>query len=536
MDINRDYLPTMSIGNVDGIDRVDGANASPDTWQAIMFKCIGDLAREYAQGNITYTIDGDFIFADTKEGEVKKSWDVNLASWVVYKTEGKRRYKCRMNNNELVWVLTFLAKTPVTNAVEINAAKVAGNTVVIPAWCDNTPVVMTVDISKWTISLGPYAAVGGVHYSPGRYASLYCPPTTPLKDPRAVRKAVTDMVATYGTSLTTLAILPYINPVFQKRYVPLVLGRMRSGKTSILQSIRPIWPHNTIQVSSPSTAAARNLLVTHHLIADDVAESVNTPFDYTLIVAYFDRNEIPRVRTSDLKVTSYPLRGTLAMATNNPQISLTSISDRVIIVDVDKVKAAVGLPVSIKPEIEPSWFILSPLFLGVPTTLFSYMAGIRAEVTDIKNQIDEPTKIVLENMDPMVYFYRWLYYRLAKLRANDCRGRGVKVIENDYWASFDVRYIPHPSVGDVVSVTVSRTLSASDSEYSVSFGTARQKYGVIQVRFYLERLNIPYRSQGNVFMVPCSRIDDIIEVLRPYSDKGPAVPTNGHEVINPAGN
>jgi hypothetical protein len=311
---------------------------------------------------------------------------------------------------------------------------------------------------------------------------------------------------------------------------------MRSGKTSILQAIRPLWPSNTVQVSSPTTAAVRNLLVGHHVIADDVAESVNTPFDYTLIVAYFDRNEIPRVRVTDLRVTSFPLRGTLAMATNNPQISLTSISDRVIIVDVDRVKATVGLPVSIKADIEPAWFILSPLFLGVPTTLFSYMAGLRADATDVKNQIDEPTKIVLDNMDPMVYFYRWLYYRLARLRATECRGRGVKVIENDYWASFDVRYIPHPSVGDTVSVTVSRSLSASDSEYSVSFGTARQKYGVVQVRFYLERLNIPYRSQGNVFMVPCSRIDDIIEVLRPYSDRGPAIPANGHEAINPAGN
>ena len=526
----------MSIGNVDGIDRADGGRMSPEAWQAIMFKCIGDLAREYAQGNITYTIDGDFIFADAKEGEAKKSWDINLATWVVAKTEGKRKYKCRMNNNELVWVMTFLAKTPIANAVEINAAKVVGNTAIIPAWCGNTPVVMTADISQWTISLGTYAAVGGTYYSPGRYASLYCPPTTPLDNPREVRKAVTGMVSTYGTSLTTLAILPYINPIFQKRYVPLVLGRMRSGKTSILQAIRTLWPSNTIQVSSPTTASVRNLLVSHHVIADDVAESVNTPFDYTLIVAYFDRNEIPRVRTSDLKVTSYPLRGSLVMATNNPQISLTSISDRVIIVDVDKVKATVGLPVSIKADIEPAWFILSPLFLGVPTTLFSYMAGLRADATDVKSQIDEPTKIVLDNMDPMVYFYRWLYYRLARLRANDCRGRGVKVIENEYWASFDVRYIPHPSVGDTVSVTVSRTLSASDSEYSVSFGTARQKYGVMQVRFYLERLNIPYRSQGNVFMVPCSRIDDIIEVLRPYSDRGPAIPANGHEAINTAGN
>jgi hypothetical protein len=54
-----------------------------------MFKCIGDLAREYAHGNVTYTMDGDFIFADVKEGEVKKSWDINLATWAVVKTEGK---------------------------------------------------------------------------------------------------------------------------------------------------------------------------------------------------------------------------------------------------------------------------------------------------------------------------------------------------------------------------------------------------------------------------------------------------------------
>ena len=471
--------------------------------------CATEIYTAYQNGDLEYQTDGEYIYAWTKDQ--KTEFIIDVPSGTLETRAGKRKYRCRLTEYEVKWALTFLAKRPVSNVVPISSTASVGKTFLVPMWCRRTPLILefNADTYEWTLHQG-YAALGETAYIVSPYASLACPPTSEA-DMVQIREAWKRGVEKWGAVRFTLAVLPYIAPHLKKRAVPLIIGKMRSGKTSMIDSIFSNWPQDlSIRTSLPSYAGLRDLLTTYNVVADDVNESINNRFDFvSIIVPYYDRQAVTRVGR-ELRRRDYFLRGTLIMASNNPAIELYSVADRMIAIDVEKF----GRPPF--PEIvipESPWFIATPI---VGLYVMERLEGLLAYLKTYDQFGDHVVDMPMEDLDPAVNFYRWLYRKLNKAKAEGCDVQRNRYLCGDDWClRYDVRYIPHPSVGDTVVVT--NGVSVNDSvTASVSKSLTFMRYTVGMVRLYLNRLNIPAKYWSHYFFIPCGQLDSVLETLRVF--------------------
>lgn len=487
-----------------------------------LFKCISDLVQSYALGHLKYTVYGDTIFAEDTDGTAQ--WDIYLQNSLVVgrftSEKGKvRTAKCKMNDSELAWVMTYLAKTPTVGIAYLTSAKAVGDWVLVPGWCKNSPFIFAYKPAERLYTVASYFQAGDVTYMAAPGASMWCPPTQEAPMDK-IFSGFTDFVYKYGVTKTVIALLPWLNAIFEKRYVPIILGPMRSGKTSLARALTATWPQlSTRYVSLASTASVRNLLATRHVVADDVDEGV-TKFDWTLIVAYFDRNAITRVSPDNLQLREFYLRGAFLMATNNPDLSLASISDRVMLIDATKFINGGVPPPPVEAPVDPGWLIAPILKFTIPSTLYSaigYIRAIAAELNDPAKTL-EPLKLYMKDLDPEVIFLAQLRRILSKTRAEGCRGARVRIINNEFYVAIRPERMYHPVSTGYVDFSFSEGVTNNAPMASQSVHVARKAYNIGQARWYLERHGIPYRSDYKYIYIKCDDIDKIIESLEAFKD------------------
>jgi hypothetical protein len=323
-------------------------------------------------------------------------------------------------------------------------------------------------------------------------------------------------VARYGAEIGVLALLPYVQMHAVKRYVPVIVGPMRSGKTNTLMYIYSAWPQPKKYVSTPSTAALRDSLARSHVAADDVGEDQERPFNWRILIPYFERGTVTRLRVQTMHEVAYVLHGTLVIATNAPSDDIRSVQDRIRYIYGGRVPPGAEA----EPHPQFSWLAFNPfLFMALPP----WLSAIDAAMSLLFGEQPPPQPQHDPLNEPYTAFVAQLYYKLAKLFAtheSPCgdseRGqppsRHYKLINETGYIAFRLTSFENPMHRNR-TVTVSKSVSIRDVKTVTSSVTRTVvHYSAGEARRIVEYFNLPVEVvlyNGNYYVaIPCDKLEE----------------------------
>ncbi|AAU25951.1 hypothetical protein TTSV1_gp01 [Thermoproteus tenax spherical virus 1] len=385
----------------------DSGNSSPSQPTTVGPELYKLIVKEYR--NIG-ALD-DKIYVELRDGRQLEVW-VHTRHVFLYNGESGNKKEKPIVFKVSKWLVNWLAKMAGYKGVKVlKYTKCVEGECIIPLWSydDREPMVVVVsdeDVPKPIHSGKTYVKDGYLYVADYYYASLVQLPVYDGNcDIEKIKEAIKE-----NWILTYLAAMPYILPHMPKRHIPVVMGPMRSGKTTLLDSLD--WDGLRIV---GSTAAVRNLLGFHHVLADDAAEDLTIKFEFIgLLNSYFDRAPLMRVSPNSPNKTLYfPLRGALAIATNNPQIMLRSTLDRIAVVYAPKV---LRQRLKIDGELL-SCLAYMPRIGPIYLQSFKEFWGMGHENTVLTNAVVEGSSMLDLAGDPWLSVLRWLWRELYKIRS-----------------------------------------------------------------------------------------------------------------------
>jgi len=368
-------------------------------------------------------------------------------------------------------------------------------------------------VPSWTVLDTVYFADTNVDLSPPLPEVEY--------SEEELKKAVQD-VARYGAEIGVLALLPYIQMHATKRYVPVVVGPMRTGKTNTLMYIYSAWPQPKRYISTPSTAALRDSLMRSHVVADDIGEDLGRYFDWRIVIPYFERGTITRLKTQTMREVAYILHGALVMATNAPRDDIRSVSNRIRYIHGDRVPP--GAETESHPQL--SWLAFNPfIYMAQPP----WLSAIDAATSLLFNN-PPPSQPQHNPLDePYMAFAAQLYSKLARLYAihsNPCGdpesgespSRHFKTFEERGYITFRLETFENPMYRNK-TVTVAKSVTLRDTKtVTRSISRTSEHYSVTEVRLIIDYFNLPIEIlwKGNHYYVaiPCEKLEEVYTRLK----------------------
>ncbi len=487
-------------------------------------QCVQQFIEAYRRLLPPLQIDGQSIYTaweDWKEnGETKIQYEseVDLANntITIYYYDGKRKKLCksRISTFDIQFFQSLVY--PGKKKVYLRYTKcITDNLCLVPVHYSGYPALAVAMRSDRLVKLVPSWIVGNTVYFADTNVDLSPPLPETEYNEEELKKAVQEL-ARYGADVGVMALLPYIQMHAVKRYVPVIVGPMRTGKTNTLMYIYSAWPQPKKYVSTPSTAALRDSLVKSHVAADDVGEDPERPFNWRIVVPYFERGAIPRLRIQTMREVSYVLHGALVVATNAPNDDIRSVQDRVRYIYGGRVPPGAEA----EPHPQFSWLTFNPfLFIALPP----WLSAVDVAMSLLFSETPMPAQQHDPLNEPYVAFITQLYYKLAKLFATHDSPCGdpekgqppskhYKLIGENGYIAFRLASFENPMYRSR-AVSISRSVSIRDVK-TVTTSTTRTvvHYSVGEARRIIEYFNLPVEialHNGNYYVaIPCDKLEE----------------------------
>ena len=494
-------------------------------------QCVQQFIEAYRRLAPPLQIDGKNIYAtwedwsEDDKNKIQYEAEVDLAnnSILIYYYDGKKKKKlCKSR------ISTFDAQFfqglmyPGKKKVYLRHTKcVADSLCLVPIHYGGYPALAVAMRDEKLVRLVTCWTIGDTVYFADTNVDLSPPLPEVEYSEEELKKAVQE-VAKYGADIGVLALLPYIQMHASKRYVPVVVGPMRTGKTNTLMYIYSAWPQPKRYISTPSTAALRDSLMRSHVVADDIGEDLGRYFDWRIVIPYFERGTITRLKTQTMREVAYILHGALVMATNAPRDDIRSVTNRIRYIHGDRVPP--GSETESHPQLSwlafnPFLYMAQPPWLSAIDTAASLLFGDPPPPQSQHNPLDEP----------YMAFAAQLYSKLAKLYAiynNPCGdpesgespSRHFKTFEERGYITFRLETFENPMYRNK-TVTVSKSVTLRDTKtITRSISHTSEYYSVTEARLIINYFGLPIEIlwKGNHYYIaiPCEKLEEVYTRLK----------------------
>jgi len=482
--------------------------------------CVQTFIESYQRLRFPVEFDGQRIVAgwdeETGEGEKKRrvAYDAEVdllgGEIAIYALDKRRKKVCRSRLSAFDLQLFQAIIMRGKRKVYLTTTKCLGPVCLVPVHYGGYPALAVANRDEKLVELKPsYAVEDRVYFADAR-ADLAPPPPEEDFDEKAVRLAA-EGLAKYGAEAGALAILPYVQVHAIKRYVPVVVGPMRSGKTIALNYILSAWPQPKKYISMPTAPSLRDALVRYHVAADDVGEDPERPFSWRLVIPYFERGTITRINPSNMREKSYIMRGALVIGTNAPSDDVRSVQDRLRYFHL-------RIPPGTEAEPSPalSWLTYNPyLYLAPPP----WLSAIDAAVAMLFGVEPPPPPKHDPMNEPYNAFIYQLYRRLAKIRAehDPCNSPYAKLIDGRQYVALKLAF-ENPLYSDR-RVVVSESLTIRDvKSVTRTRSQSTMRYSVTEAKQILEHFAVPAEvrllGKNYYILIECERAEEVFTALR----------------------
>lgn len=488
-------------------------------------QCVQQFIEVYRRLSPPLEIDGKNIYAtwddwDTEgQNKIQYEAEVDLANGTIlmYYYDGKKKRKlCKSRISTFDTQFFQNLMYPGKKKVYLRHTKcVTDNLCLVPVHYGGYPALAVAMKDEKLVRLVPSWTIGDRVYFADTNVDLSPPPPEVEYNKEELKKAVQE-VAKYGADVGVLALLPYIQMHAVKRYVPVVVGPMRTGKTNTMIYIYSAWPQPKKYVSTPSTASLRDSLVRNHVVADDVGEDPERPFNWRIVIPYFERGAISRLRVQTMHEVTYILHGALVMATNAPSDDIRSVQDRIRYIHGYKVPPGAET----EPHPQFSWLTFNPfLFTALPP----WLSAIDAAMALLFGEPPPPPPRHELLNEPYMAFVTQLYYKLAKLYAisdNPCGdpekgqppSKYFKMVGERGYIVFQLKNFENPMYRDK-RVTITRSVTLRDVKtVTTSISRTSMHYSVTEAKLIIEHFNLPVEIllfEKNYYVaIPCEKLEE----------------------------
>ncbi|MEM4964271.1 MAG: hypothetical protein QXT13_09005 [Pyrobaculum sp.] len=488
-------------------------------------RCVQQFIEVYRRLSPPLEIDGKNIYATwddwDAEGQDKILYEaeVDLANGTIlmYYYDGKKKRKlCKSRISTFDTQFFQNLMYPGKKKVYLRHTKcVTDNLCLVPVHYGGYPALAVAMKDEKLVRLVPSWIIGDRVYFADTNVDLSPPPPEVEYNEEELKKAVQE-VAKYGADVGVLALLPYIQMHAVKRYVPVVVGPMRTGKTNTMIYIYSAWPQPKKYVSTPTQASLRDSLVRSHVVADDVGEDPERPFNWRIVIPYFERGAISRLRVQTMHEVTYILHGALVMATNAPSDDIRSVQDRIRYIHGYKVPPGAET----EPHPQFSWLTFNPfLFTALPPWLSAIDAAV--ELLFGEPPPPQPQHELLN--EPYMAFVTQLYYKLARLYAisdNPCGdpekgqppSKNFKIVGERGYIVFQLKNFENPMYRDK-RVTITRSVTLRDVKtVTTSISRTSMHYSVTEAKLIIEHFNLPVEIllfEKNYYVaIPCEKLEE----------------------------
>lgn len=488
-------------------------------------RCVQQFIEVYRRLAPPLEIDGKNIYAtwddwDTEgQNKILYEAEVDLANGTIlmYYYDGKKKRKlCKSRISTFDTQFFQNLMYPGKKKVYLRHTKcVTDNLCLVPVHYGGYPALAVAMKDEKLVRLVPSWIIGDRVYFADTNVDLSPPPPEVEYNEEELKKAVQE-VAKYGADVGVLALLPYIQMHAVKRYVPVVVGPMRTGKTNTMNYIYSAWPQPKKYVSTPSTASLRDSLVRSHVVADDVGEDPERPFNWRIVIPYFERGAISRLRVQTMHEVTYILHGALVMATNAPSDDIRSVQDRIRYIHGYKVPPGAET----EPHPQFSWLTFNPfLFTALPP----WLSAIDAAMALLFSEPPPPQPQHELLNEPYMAFVTQLYYKLARLYAisdNPCGdpekgqppSKNFKIVGERGYIVFQLKNFENPMYRDK-RVTITRSVTLRDVKtVTTSISRTSMHYSVTEAKLIIEHFNLPVEIllfEKNYYVaIPCEKLEE----------------------------
>jgi len=494
-------------------------------------QCVQQFIEAYRRLAPPLQIDGKSIYAawedwsEDDKNKIQYEAEVDLAnnSILIYYYDGKRKRKLcksRISTFELNFFQSLMY--PGKKKVYLRHTKcVADSLCLVPVHYGGYPALAVAMREEKLVRLVPSWTIGDTVYFADTNVDL-SPPLPEVEYREEELKKAVQETAKYGADVGVLALLPYMQMHAAKRYVPVIVGPMRTGKTNTLMYIYSAWPQPKKYVSTPSTASLRDSLVRSHVAADDVGEDPERPFNWRIVIPYFERGVVPRLRVQTMREVTYVLHGALIIATNAPSDDIRSVQDRIRYIHGDRVPPGAET----EPHPQLSWLAFNPfLFTALPP----WLSAIDAAMALLFGESPPPQPRHDLMNEPYMAFATQLYYKLARLYAvsgNPCgdpeRGQPAskyfKVVGGRGYVLFQLKNFENPMYRDR-RVTITKSVTLRDVRtVTTSISRTSMHYSVTEARLIIERFNLPIEillfEKNHYIAIPCEKLEETYMQLK----------------------
>lgn len=365
----------------------------------------------------------------------------------------------------------------------------------VPVYIYNKPTVIAIRrhngyIEK--VELVPFFQIEGTLYVVGKYASMLGR-VDYLEYKHVSISKLSDL-------RYVLAALPYILPHFSRRKVPVIIGPMRSGKTTTALELLSYWPEPKMALNASSFASIRNALQVSHVLNDDYGESPNVVTDWSIVIGYHDRTGVARVLPNSLKTRYFCPRGTLLVTTNNFTPKTSNILDRVRLIPVDLIKS------NERYDLEElvSWVLIP--HVPISEDLSTSVAGAE----DVFVHVPTVARDTDLAVDPWSHVYNTLLKMLYHYRATGST-RNIKVIDGEEHLCKRLETFNNPLAPEgTLSVSRSRDLATNAITVTNTTSVPKMSYSPAFMRQILEKTYYfkLVKDVFNHYMV-CVKLEDI---------------------------
>ncbi|MEM1887620.1 MAG: hypothetical protein QXY12_02540 [Pyrobaculum sp.] len=488
-------------------------------------RCVQQFIEMYRRLSPPLEIDGKNIYTtwddwDTEgQNKILYEAEVDLANGTIlmYYYDGKKKRKlCKSRISTFDTQFFQNLMYPGKKKVYLRHTKcVTDNLCLVPVHYGGYPALAVAMKDEKLVRLVPSWIIGDRVYFADTNVDLSPPPPEVEYNKEELKKAVQE-VAKYGADVGVLALLPYIQMHAVKRYVPVVVGPMRTGKTNTMIYIYSAWPQPKKYVSTPTPASLRDSLVRSHVVADDVGEDPERPFNWRIVIPYFERGAISRLRVQTMHEVTYILHGALVMATNAPSDDIRSVQDRIRYIHGYKVPPGAET----EPHPQFSWLTFNPfLFTALPP----WLSAIDAAVALLFGEPPPPQPQHELLNEPFMAFVTQLYYKLAKLYAisdNPCGdpekgqppSKNFKMVGERGYIVFQLKNFENPMYRDK-RVTITRSVTLRDVKtVTTSISRTSMHYSVTEAKLIIEHFNLPVEIllfEKNYYVaIPCEKLEE----------------------------
>lgn len=488
-------------------------------------RCVQQFIEVYRRLAPPLEIDGKNIYAtwddwDTEgQNKILYEAEVDLANGTIlmYYYDGKKKRKlCKSRISTFDTQFFQNLMYPGKKKVYLRHTKcVTDNLCLVPVHYGGYPALAVAMKDEKLVRLVPSWIIGDRVYFADTNVDLSPPPPEVEYNEEELKKAVQE-VAKYGADVGVLALLPYIQMHAVKRYVPVVVGPMRTGKTNTMNYIYSAWPQPKKYVSTPSTASLRDSLVRSHVLADDVGEDPERPFNWRIVIPYFERGAISRLRVQTMHEVTYILHGALVMATNAPSDDIRSVQDRIRYIHGYKVPPGAET----EPHPQFSWLTFNPfLFTALPP----WLSAIDAAMALLFSEPPPPQPQHELLNEPYMAFVTQLYYKLARLYAisdNPCGdpekgqppSKNFKIVGERGYIVFQLKNFENPMYRDK-RVTITRSVTLRDVKtVTTSISRTSMHYSVTEAKLIIEHFNLPVEillfGKNYYVAIPCEKLEE----------------------------